>query len=328
MATLTRTVAQYLAAGSYSLDDNVILADTGANIATLTSAQWAGLNVNGIDTINATDNIINLTVAQATVPNSAYTLIMVIDDVVSQPGQVTIHAGDTVTISDTGANIATMNTVDLQNLAYLQVDKIDATNNAFTFTAAQHDAAGAAGLAYAATDKVTVNGTANADAITGRADLDILMGFGGNDTLLGGTGNDTLNGGIGNDTLGGGIGNDNMVGDAGNDRLVGGTGNDLLNGGAGNDALLGDAGNDTFHFIAGSGMDVIADFEGEGIAGGDAIRLASNLNGSGILTANDALSHVTYDFANSKAVIDLGGGNIITVQGITQSFIAADFIIF
>lgn len=51
-----------------------------------------------------------------------------------------------------------------------------------------------------------------------------------------------------------------IYGLAGADTIKGGAGADWIAGGAGNDILTGNAGRDMFHFSAGSGQDVIADF--------------------------------------------------------------------
>ncbi|MFN4092774.1 MAG: M10 family metallopeptidase C-terminal domain-containing protein, partial [Brevundimonas sp.] len=61
-----------------------------------------------------------------------------------------------------------------------------------------------------------------------------------------------------------GVGNelDNLLtGNASGNYLLGGAGADTINGGAGNDVLFGEGGNDVFAFSAGSGGDVIGDFQ-------------------------------------------------------------------
>ena len=65
--TLALTVAQYLALGTVLLTqaDVVTLTDTGANIASLTAGQFSALAGNGIDFIDATDNVLTLALAQA-----------------------------------------------------------------------------------------------------------------------------------------------------------------------------------------------------------------------------------------------------------------------
>lgn len=61
-----------------------------------------------------------------------------------------------------------------------------------------------------------------------------------------------------------GIGNDDantITGNAGRNTLFGMEGNDSLNGGKGDDVLIGGMGEDEFHFVRGTGTDIVADFE-------------------------------------------------------------------
>lgn len=197
----------------------------------------------------------------------------------------------------------------------------------------------------------TIRGGAGQDTIDGGSDHDLLYGGWGQDSLLGGAGNDTLYGddasesasdgidtllgGAGNDYLYGLAGADRLFGEAGNDWLIGGTGNDLLDGGAGNDTLvagagadtlIGGAGNDMFDFSAGSGVDTIVQFEGAGRAGGDILHLSAlNLNGTAYATLADLMGSITY--TATTAVIHLGGGDSITLTGVTKQLIASDFLI-
>lgn len=89
--------------------------------------------------------------------------------------------------------------------------------------------------------------------------------------LLGGGGDDSLAGGFAADLLVGGAGDDTLNGFWGDDTLVGGAGADVLAGGLGSDVFLFD--------VAGlpnsppATPDLILDFEGAGLAGGDRIGL-------------------------------------------------------
>ncbi|MFM9928403.1 hypothetical protein VLK31_35920, partial [Variovorax sp. H27-G14] len=116
----------------------------------------------------------------------------------------------------------------------------------------------------------TQAGTANNDIFLGGAADESISAGAGNDFVNAGSGNDSVYGGEGNDVLQGGAGNDTLKGDAGNDILIGGAGNDTLEGGAdadtldggiGNDTLKGGSGNDTYKLAAGSGVDVIDDYD-------------------------------------------------------------------
>ncbi|MFM9928440.1 calcium-binding protein, partial [Variovorax sp. H27-G14] len=110
--------------------------------------------------------------------------------------------------------------------------------------------------------RVITNGNADADSITGYQDgTNRIFGMDGNDYLTGGRWADIINGGIGDDTLKGDAGDDTLIGGAGNDTLEGGADADTLDGGIGNDTLKGGSGNDTYKLAAGSGVDVIDDYD-------------------------------------------------------------------
>jgi Ca2+-binding RTX toxin-like protein len=62
------------------------------------------------------------------------------------------------------------------------------------------------------------------------------------------------------------------------DILTGGGGNDRLIGGRGSDMLIGGAGNDSFVYVRGEiDGDIILDFQGAGVAGGDVLVLTDVL---------------------------------------------------
>lgn len=165
----------------------------------------------------------------------------------------------------------------------------------------------------------TVSGASGADSIMGGGGGDSLLGGSGGDSVLGGSGNDYLSGGAGadllrgedgNDTVLGGSGDDSLYGQNGNDYMVGGSGADLLMGGAGADSLFGGSGRDVFAFDDGFGRDVISDFRP-----GDQINLASNLNGTGIGSAEDLVrlnmvSGGTTDAGTKFTLITIGNDTI------------------
>ena len=86
-----------------------------------------------------------------------------------------------------------------------------------------------------------------------------------NDTLIGGGGRDTIIGGNGDDLLFGGLGKDKLSGNAGSDTLDGGAAADTLTGGAQDDIFM--------LLQSEAAGDIITDFSGAGIAGGDSLRL-------------------------------------------------------
>lgn len=140
---LTLTVAKFRALGSIALSagDVVTLADTGANLASLTPVELVAAGAAGIDKINATDNTLSLTVEQ-------YRAIS---------GTIGLNSKDTVTLADTGANLAGLSQAEVAALAASFVDRFDATGGTLALSLAQLQAMGTVALAKA--DVVTVTGT-------------------------------------------------------------------------------------------------------------------------------------------------------------------------
>ena len=85
--------------------------------------------------------------------------------------------------------------------------------------------------------------------------------------------------------------------------MIGGTGDDLMAGG--------DAG-DLFVFGDGSGDDRVTDFDPDR----DRILVQPGVNGTGIDDAGDLAGRLAVD-ANGDVVIDLGGGNTVTLEGVS-----------
>ncbi|MFC3076524.1 CHRD domain-containing protein [Phenylobacterium terrae] len=153
-------------------------------------------------------------------------------------------------------------------------------------------------------------GAGGNDTLGGGAHNDRLFGEAGNDDLLGDSGNDTLVGGEGDDEADGGSGADSLAGGTGNDWLSGGSGNDTLDGGAGNDTYLGGSGADAF--VAGTGADVIVNFRaGEG----DEVRIAAG-------------TQFTLSQGAGGAVVDFGGGNTLTLQGVSAASLPSDWFVY
>ena len=169
------------------------------------------------------------------------------------------------------------------------------------------------------------------DVIDGGLGDDFARTSNGNDTLVGGDGNDTLGAGSGKDLLRGNAGadlllasngNDTLTGDTGNDTLLGGGGRDLLTGGAGDDRLVGGTENDRFNFAPGSGADVIVDFAA-GAASGDVIGLFGY--GAALNSFAEVIAASTQ--VGGAVVIDLGGGDTITLQSVALATLTAgDFV--
>lgn len=197
---------------------------------------------------------------------------------------------------------------------------------------------GGVGIADSESSSDTIYGGYGRDAIYGNAGDDFLYGGGASadpndveDTIAGGKGADYILGNGGNDVIyGGGAAadpsdtGDTIYGGAGDDVIYGNGGNDLIVGGPGNDQMHGGAGDDVYWITSNGGIDVVLHFEGAGVAGGDVIRLQSNLNGSGITTAAAAAAAITVA-GDGSAVMLLGGSNLLTIQGVGVALSASDF---
>ena len=173
----------------------------------------------------------------------------------------------------------------------------------------------------------------NVVASGGGADL-ILLGTGANfvdagagddvvitgaaqDVVALGSGNDWLWAGAGDDTVRAGSGDDTVLGREGADTIAGGAGRDRIDGGADNDLLFGGDDGDVFVFGAGSGSDVIRDFQ----TGLDVIEIDS---ATGIGSFNDVLAAASR--AGRSTLIELGNGDEILLHGVRmQDLSAADF---
>ena len=106
---------------------------------------------------------------------------------------------------------------------------------------------------------------------------------------IGGPFDDFIFGSNEDDTMSGNGGNDFLNGQGGNDQIDGGVGHDILQGDGfgyfsfkGADTLTGGAGDDAFEFSVFDGnsttlaLDVVTDFQGAGIAGGDVLQLRTS----------------------------------------------------
>jgi len=168
-------VAAVLAsAGAFTAADTVTLADTGAHIALLSAAQFGQLAAKGVDKIDASDNVLSLSVAQY-----------------SALGTVTLTQADTVTLADTGAHLAALTATQLSALGAAGIDIIDASDNALSLTAAQahallHQTSGS--VTEAANDTLTIADTDANIAALSAADLTALGTEGAGHVILDATG--------------------------------------------------------------------------------------------------------------------------------------------
>lgn len=132
--------------------DVYVLTDLGANIATLTGTevgQLAGLNISSID---ATDDLVVLSIPQ---------LINL--------GSVALTPADVVVFRATGADLETGTPADVEDLATRSVDFIDASDDVLTYSFEQFSALRS--VSFTAADTVTI--TATAAQVQGLSPADI-----------------------------------------------------------------------------------------------------------------------------------------------------------
>lgn len=217
----------------------------------------------------------------------------------------------------------------------------------------------------AAGDDVLRGGESGDDLLYGGVGNDRLYGDSGNDALYGEDGADHLYGSSGADLIDGGQGfdfvrfdgvgdgavivdlkngltaegdqlvsvegivatdaGDILFGGDGDNVIYGQGGDDRIVGGGGGDHLYGGSGADVFAFDSRSGADVIFGFEIDG-AGHDVFGVQTNVNGSGIVNYATLVMHATDVGAN--LVIDLGGGNTVTLVGLHVADLSASLFMF
>jgi serralysin len=143
---------------------------------------------------------------------------------------------------------------------------------------------------------------------------------GQNDVIDAGAGNDTVFAGAGNDSVAGGTGDDDLYSGGGSDTVDGGAGDDTLWGGGGDDIFTGGAGDDMFFFGGTNGDDTVTDFDTDD----DTLVLSGAVTD---FTSSADVEAAARDTADGL-LIDLGGGNSVTLEGLTVSDIAGVEIVF
>ncbi|MGO4670630.1 peroxidase family protein [Bosea sp. 2RAB26] len=261
---------------------------------------------------------------------------------------LTAFEGGTITgieqvTADLGSNSGSGDTLSYAGTtAAVTVNLGAGTASGFTSIANIENVTGGSG-----DDSLTGNGGNN--TLNGGLGNDTLNGGGGTDTMIGGAGddiyitdgNDTLTEAAnqGTDTVRSSVtftlannfenltltGNGNINGTGNNaaNVIIGNGGNNTLTGGAGNDVMTGGAGSDTFLFNttneSGVGVgnnDVITDFEGAGVAGGDIIDLSAiDANtGSGGNQAFTFIGSAAFSAAGQVRVIQSGGDTVVQLN--------------
>jgi Ca2+-binding RTX toxin-like protein len=139
--------------------DTVALSDNGQNISGLSVTQIAALAAQGIASIDAMDNALSLTAAQF-----------------NALGTVTLTAADAVTLTDTGAALASLSATQIGQLAAKSIDALDASDNALALSVGQFNALGSVSLTVS--DTVTLSDTGAALGALSAAQISALAGKG------------------------------------------------------------------------------------------------------------------------------------------------------
>lgn len=199
--------------------------------------------------------------------------------------------------------------------------------------AAQHPGDVVIGTAGAdtltATDSATLFGGDGNDSISGGSGFNRINGNQGDDTIAGhSTVGDWLSGGQGNDLISAGGGANIVNGNKGDDTLIGGSGHDVLRGGQGADSIVagsagswisGDLGDDTIQ--AGAGADIIFTFQGAGadvVLGFDPIHDQVQVDRGVLYTVTQI---------GADTIVDLGGGDRLTLMGVALSDLPTGWIV-
>lgn len=177
---------------------------------------------------------------------------------------------------------------------------------------------------FGGNDDDHLRGSGGDDELHGEAGDDLVFGHAGNDLLFGGAGKDRLVGGSGADRAFGDEGNDVLRGNGGDDILHGQGGSDLIFGGAGIDQLFGGGSADRFVFQPGDGADAIKDFSQ---SEGDVIDLRA-FNISTFFELDFVANLSSSAPFGGNTLIDLGGGDVLTVENVELSGLSDDDFVF
>jgi hypothetical protein len=148
--------------------NTAVLADTGAAIAA--SGTVLDLYLHGVTRIDATDDVLALSVDQALAADQSGTALT---------------AADLVTLADSGATLAALSTGAIEDLALLGVDRIDASDNTLSLTVAQFQALDSIALTQA--DSVTLTDTASNLQALSAVQIAALAGAGSTRSMPPGT---------------------------------------------------------------------------------------------------------------------------------------------
>lgn len=152
-------VAQHARFTSIASDIFVTVADTGARLQLYTPVQLADM-AERVDVLDATDDVLALTVAKF-----------------QALGSISLASDDTVTLADTGANLAALTAAELAAAAAAGIDRINATDKLLSLTVEQYEAISDT-IELTAADRVTLADTAAALGAMSVPDIAGLAGKG------------------------------------------------------------------------------------------------------------------------------------------------------
>ena len=163
MLNLSRDQLNALGSIALTQGDVVSVSDTGAAIASLTQAELAAFAAAGVDALDASDNVVTVSVGQALLVSGS---------------ALSFAANDVVTVSDTGAALSALSAAEIVALGADGVDVIDASDGAVSLTADQAAALADSGISLAAGDDVALADTGAALGGLSAAELAALNGRG------------------------------------------------------------------------------------------------------------------------------------------------------
>ena len=239
--------------------------------------------------------------------------------------------------ADTMAGGAGNDTYTVENAADLVVEGLNAGTDTVKAYLTYTLTSNVENLQLGGSANINATGNTLANTLSGNSGNNLLTGGGGGDRLYGFAGNDTyivdnatmrvyeVSGGVdtgGTDTVLSsisytlglyvedltltGAANINGVGNGLGNHLIGNGGTNYLTGAGGNDTMSGGLGLDVFVFGAGSGVDVITDFSKV-----DNDKVNVNALSHGVVGG----AGIIISQFGTDTVIDLGGGNTVTVTG-------------
>ena len=134
-----------MGSAKFALNDRVTLSDTAANLEALSPAALTALADQGIDEINATDNVLTISLDQRTalgaVRFAAEDLVTLADSVADMStlaaNDVAAIRGlgvDVIKVSDTAANLSNLTETQIATFAAVGIDVLEASSGSDTVT--------------------------------------------------------------------------------------------------------------------------------------------------------------------------------------------------